>query len=29
LPVDAIAKVALDIENHSVRELLALAAQRA
>jgi 2-methylcitrate dehydratase PrpD len=28
LPVDAIAKVALDIENHSVRELLALAAQR-
>ena len=28
-PVDAIAKVALDIENHTVRELLALAAQRA
>ena len=28
LPVDAIAKVALDIENHSVRDLLALAAQR-
>lgn len=28
LPVDAIAKVALDIENHTVRELLALAAQR-
>lgn len=28
LPVDAIARVALDIENHSVRELLALAAQR-
>lgn len=28
LPVDAIAKVALDIENHPVRELLALAAQR-
>jgi len=28
LPVDAIAEVALDIENHPVRELLALAAQR-
>jgi len=27
-PVDAIAKVALNIESHSVRELLALAAQR-
>lgn len=27
LPVDAIAGVALDIENHTVRELLALAAQ--
>jgi 2-methylcitrate dehydratase PrpD len=28
LPVDDIAKVALDIENHTVRELLALAAKR-
>lgn len=28
LPIDAIARVALDIENHGVRELLALAAQR-
>jgi hypothetical protein len=27
-PVDAIAKLALNIENHGVRELLALAAQR-
>ncbi|MDP1675073.1 MAG: hypothetical protein Q8L65_18430, partial [Burkholderiales bacterium] len=27
-PVDAIAKIALDIENHSVQELLALAARK-